>query len=83
MYTFSGALRNGILPGENSLCTQVLRSPVLAALQHGSGAAVGCGMVQGMELWNFRSASFSTEGTTYIPRAAITLGIGPHSSYYE
>ena len=27
-----------------------------------------------------RSASFSTESTTYIPRAAVTLGIGPHSS---
>jgi len=38
-----------------------------------------CGMVQGMELWNFRSSSFSTEGATYIPRAAITLGTGPHS----
>jgi len=22
------------------------------------------------------------EGATYIPRAAITFGIGPHSSYY-
>ena len=32
-----------------------------------------------MELWNFRSWSFSTKGTTYISRAAITLGIGPHS----
>jgi len=41
-----------------------------------------CGMVQGMELWNFCFSSFSTEGTTYIPRAAIMLGIGPHSSYY-
>jgi len=40
-----------------------------------------CGMVQGMDLWNFRSSSFSTEDATYIPRAAITLGIGPHSSF--
>jgi len=35
-----------------------------------------CGVVQGMELRNFRSS-----GATYIPRAAITLCIGPpHSS---
>jgi len=39
-----------------------------------------CRMVQWMELLNFRSSSFSTEGTTYILKAAITLGIGPHSS---
>jgi len=37
-------------------------------------------MVQGMELWNFCSSVFSTEGATYIPRAAITLAIGPRSS---
>jgi len=35
---------------------------------------------QRMELWNFCCLSFSTEGATYIPRAVITLGIGPHSS---
>jgi len=39
-----------------------------------------CGMVQGMELRNFRSSSFSTEGATYILRAAITLGVDTHSS---
>jgi len=33
-----------------------------------------------MELQNFRSSSFSTEGAIYIPKAAITLGIGLHSS---
>ena len=37
------------------------------------------GVVQRMELRNFCS-SFSTEGATYIPRAAMTLGIGTHSS---
>ena len=36
----------------------------------------------GMELWNFRSP-FSIEGATYIPRSAITLDIGPHSSYRQ
>jgi len=35
-------------------------------------SAILCGMVQGMELWNFCSSSFSTEGVTCIPRAAIT-----------
>jgi len=39
-----------------------------------------CSIVQGMGLWKFRSSSFSTEEATYIPRAAIRLGIGPHSS---
>ena len=41
-------------------------------------SAKPCGVVQGMGLRNF---CFSTEGSTYIPRAAITLGIGPHSSF--
>jgi len=37
-----------------------------------------------MELQTFSSLSFSTEGAAaaYIPRVAITLGMGPHSSYY-
>jgi len=40
-----------------------------------------CGVVQGTELRNFRSWSFSTQGATCIPRAAITVDIGPHSSF--
>ena len=39
-----------------------------------------CCVVQGMELQKFLSLSFSTEGAIYILTAAITLGIGPHSS---
>ena len=35
-----------------------------------------CSVIQRMELRNFRSSSFSTEGATYILRAAVTLGIG-------
>jgi len=35
-----------------------------------------------MELRNFCSSSFLIESATYIPRAAITLGIGPHPSYF-
>ena len=51
----------------------------VTARHSSSGRRCG-GMVQGTELQNFRSSSFSTEGATYIPRAVITLGIGPHSS---
>jgi len=92
IYTFWGLLPpNRILSGakftlQNSLCVQVLRSAILAVLLHGT-RAVGVsqtlrrGSLQGMELRNFRSSSFSTKGATYIPRAAVTLGIGPHSIY--
>jgi len=52
------------------------------ALEQWASAKLRCCVVQGMELRNFRSSSFSTEGTTYILRAAITLGIGPHSSHH-
>jgi len=41
----------------NSLCVQVLRFPILSALLHGTpaaGSAKLCGVVQGMELPNFR-----------------------------
>jgi len=44
---------------------------VLPALLHGTPAV---GVSQTLRCW--------TEGATYIGRAAITLGIGPHSSYY-
>ena len=50
-------------------------------LEHWVSAKL-CGMVQKMELWNFRSSPLSTEGATYILRAAITFGIGPHSSFF-
>ena len=39
---------------QNSLCVQVLHSPILAALLHGtpaSGSVKLCGVVQGMELY--------------------------------
>ena len=42
---------------QKSLCVQVLRSPILAALLQGTPAVVSaklCGVVQGMELRNFR-----------------------------
>jgi len=43
---------------------------VLAALLHGIPVS---GVSQTLRRW--------TEGTTYIPQAAITLGIDPRSSY--
>jgi len=46
---------------QNSLCVQVLRSPILAALLHGTpaaGSAQLCGFVQGMELRNFHSGRY-------------------------
>jgi len=62
---------------QNSRCVQVLRSPILAALLHGipaAGSAKLCGVAQGiMELSQRASPIFGW--------AAITLGIGPHSSY--
>jgi len=68
---------------QNSLCS---KSCVLLYIQryckpleHGVSSKP-CGVVQGMKLQSFHSSSFSPEGATYIPRAAITLCIGPHSS---
>jgi len=50
MHIFLEALApNGILPLENSLCVQVLRSPILAASLHGTRAMASakvCGVVQ-------------------------------------
>jgi len=43
---------DGISPGANSLCVQVLRSSILAALLHGTPAKLCC-VVQGMELRKF------------------------------
>ena len=74
---------NGILPGAKFTLrpSLVFSCPgSVTARYWSSGRQPNCGMVQGMELWNFRSLSFSTKGGTYIARAAITLGIGPHSS---
>ena len=64
----------------------MMRSPIYShryctALEQWASVKL-CGDAQGIELRNFRSSSFSTEGATYIPRAAITLGICPHSSYF-
>ena len=52
-----------------SLCVQVLRSPILAALLHDTRAVVVSKLsdvAQLIELRNFRSLSFSTQGATYV-----------------
>jgi len=78
IYTFGGLLPlTEFCQVQSSLCVQVLRSPILAALMHGIravGSAKLCGIVHGMELRNFLS-SFSIDGASYIPTADITLGI--------
>ena len=79
---FQGLLPpNGILPGAKftlrpSLAFSYFCS--VTARHWSSWRQPTCGLVQRMELWNFPSSSFSTEGATYILRAAITLGIGLH-----
>jgi len=52
---------------QNSLCVQILRSLTLAALLHGTRA-----LCVSQTLWQMAPPTFS--------RAAITLGIGPHSN---
>jgi len=84
IYIFGGScpLRNPArckIHFASKCCVLLFWQRYCTALEQWASAKL-CGMVQGMELWNCRSSSFSTEGATYIPRAAVTLGIGPHSS---
>ena len=75
LYTFWGLLPlDGILPGEKiQLCVQVLRSPILAALMHGTPAVgvsqtLRCGTRNGITERSFRSSSFSTQGDPHSRR---------------
>jgi len=54
-------------------CVLLFWQRYCTALEQWASAKL-CGMVDGMELWNFCCSSFSTEGATYILRAAMTLG---------
>ena len=67
------------IPFVSKSCVLLYWQTYCTALEQWASAKL-CGVVQGMDLRNLRSSPFSTEGATYIPRAAITLGIGPHSS---
>ena len=65
---------------QNSLCVQVLRSRILAALLHGT-PAVGLSQT----LWcSTRNGitELSQRAPPIFGCAAITLGIGPHSSWH-
>jgi len=83
-YVFGALAPSGILPRAKFTLRQSLAFSYIGIVtewQLSSGRQPNCGGVQGMGLRNFRSLSFSTEGVTCIPRAAITLGIGPRSSF--
>ena len=64
----------GILPAANSLCVQVLRSPLLAALLHGTQAAGVSQFAAWCKEWNYGTFA------DILGRAAITSGIGSHST---
>jgi len=67
-------------PVQNWVYVQVLRSGILAVLLHGTPAA---GVSQ--TLWSGTKNGITELSQTAPPifdRAAITLGIGPHSSYF-
>ena len=64
---------------QNSLYVQVLRSPILAALLHGTPAA---GVSQTLRRGTRNGITELSQRAPPISGwAAITLGIGPHSSY--
>ena len=66
-------------PVQNSLYVQVLRSPILAALLHGTPAA---GVSQTLRRGTRNGITeFSQTSPSIFDWAAITLGIGPHSIY--
>jgi len=80
VYTCLGLLPpDGILPrAKNSLCLQLSSSPILAALLHGTPAP---GVSQTL-LRNTRNGitELSQTAPPIFGRAAVTLGIGQHSS---
>jgi len=74
IYTFSAAVanlpRNGILPGAEF----ILRPATLA---------VSCWQRTALEQWaRAKLCGFEHRAPTIFGRATITLGIGPHSSWY-
>jgi len=93
IYILGALASNGILPGAKftlrpSLAFFYIGS--ITAWHSSSGRQPSFAMWSHMELQNFRSSWFLTEGTTYILRAAITLGYHgnsiinhhPHSSLH-
>jgi len=67
-------------PLQNSLSVQVLRSPVLAALLHGTSSA---GISQTLRRGTRNGIrELLQRAPPVFSRAAITFGIGPHSSCF-
>jgi len=68
---------------QNSLCVQVLRSPILAALLHALHGTPAAGLSQTLRRGTRNGI---TELSQRVPPvfgwAAITMAIGPHSCYY-
>ena len=65
---------------QTSLCVQVLVCPVLAALLHGTRPL---GVSQTLRRGTRNGITeLSQKAPTILGRAAVTLGIGPHSSSY-
>ena len=80
IYIFEGScLLTEFCRVQNSLYVQVLHSPILAALLHGTPAA---GVSQTLRHGTKNGITeLSQRGPPIFGRAAITLGIGPNSSF--
>ena len=80
IYAFGGSCPlTEVCPVQNWVYVQVLRSGILAALLHGTSAA---GVSQ--TLWRGTRngiTELSQRAPPILGRAAITLGIGPHSYF--
>ena len=63
---------NGICKMQNSLCLQVLRSPILAIWQHYCTA---------LEQWASAKLRRLADRATYILQGGHHVGIGPHSRF--
>ena len=78
IYAFSGDFACHRIHFTSKSCVLLYWQRYCTTLEQRASAKL-CVVVQEMELCNFHSSPFSTEGATYISRAAIMLGIGPHS----
>jgi len=76
---FRGSCQQRFWQVQNSLCVQVLRSPTSAAVLHGT-RAVGVSQTLLRGTRN-KITEFSQRATYTLGRAAIRLGMGPHSSF--
>ena len=63
---------------QNSLCVQVLRSHILAALLHGTRAVGVNETAPSYKEWNYGTFA---QGATYIRLGGHHVGLGPHSRF--